>query len=520
MGGQIYPLIMEPGIQRDGTSFSTRKWSDGQWVRFYRGNPRKMGGYTRLLGGLPNIVRGTIIIPTAPNFNIYIADRNSVKYFPISQVGLPLGPLVDRTPVLFQDSQYNDWKFDTMYSTVNNSGILVGHAAPNLFSIDSNIETPIYYGDSLANTALIPTGISVSGGILAVHPFLMMYGNDGEVFFSNANDPTTIMNFVPGSGSRGARVAGTKIVAAVTTRGGSNAPAALLWSLDSLIRMTNVGTNQVEFEFDTITSEVSIISNKSIIEMDNVYYWCGIDKFYYYQGVVNELPNDTNLRYFFDNLNFSQRQKVWATKVAKEGEIWWHYPSGTNTECDRTVIFSVREKKWLDTKIRRSIGDFDATFQFPIWCDTNATLTPPYNVWMHETGTTQEVGGVTVATGFDQNVNGVLTAIDSHIQSSDIALCAVGPDGKFTGVDRWVELYRVEPDFIQAGNMSLTVSGRKYARSPSVDSAPFVFTQTTEKIDMREQRREMSLLFECNDLGGFFEMGNVLLLMRVGDGRQ
>lgn len=505
MAGNLYPLTVEAGIQQDGTNFDSRKWTNGQHVRFYRGRPRKMGGYVQILGGQTNIARGSVIVPDPPNFNVYVADRNSLKYFQINQNGLPISGLIDRTPALFQDNQYNDWQFDTMYSTINNSSILIAFAAPNLTSIDSNVESPIYYGDSLANTPLIPTGISVSGGILVVHPFLMMFGNDGEVFFSNANDPTTIMNFTPGSGSRGARVAGSKIVAGKHTRGGSNSPAALLWSLESLIRVTNVGTTQVEFEFDTVTDEISILSNKSIIEMDNVFFWAGIDKFYYYQGVVNELPNDTNLRYFYDNLNYSQRQKVWATKVTKEGEIWWHYPSGSSTECDKALIFSTREKKWLNTNISRSAGDFDQTFQFPIWTDNIGA--GPYNVWIHEMG-------------FDQVVNGVPTAIDAYIESCDIALCATGPDGKFTGTDRWIELYRFEPDLIQTGNMTLTVKGRRYARSNVQNSAPFTFTPTTEKIDLREQRREMTLFFESNEVGGFFEMGNILLLMRTGDGRQ
>ena len=33
-----------PGIQRDGTSFDTNLCIDGQWVRFYRGRPKKIGG--------------------------------------------------------------------------------------------------------------------------------------------------------------------------------------------------------------------------------------------------------------------------------------------------------------------------------------------------------------------------------------------------------------------------------------------------------------------------------------------
>ena len=42
------------GIQRDGTVLDNKYYNDGQWVRFQRGRPRKVGGYrqmTNLLHG-------------------------------------------------------------------------------------------------------------------------------------------------------------------------------------------------------------------------------------------------------------------------------------------------------------------------------------------------------------------------------------------------------------------------------------------------------------------------------------
>ncbi len=119
-----------------------------------------------------------------------------------------------------------------------------------------------------------------------------------------------------------------------------------MWSLDSVIRVTQVGTAAIEFRFDTVTSQSSILSNKSIIEYDGIYYWAGVDRFLMYNGIVQELPNSMNLQYFFGNLNYAQRQKVWATKYTKYGEIWWHFPALTSTECDQAIIYNVREQTW------------------------------------------------------------------------------------------------------------------------------------------------------------------------------
>ena len=46
-----------PGIKRDGTKFEGGYYVDGQWVRFQRGLPRKIGGYSQISKYLNGIVR-------------------------------------------------------------------------------------------------------------------------------------------------------------------------------------------------------------------------------------------------------------------------------------------------------------------------------------------------------------------------------------------------------------------------------------------------------------------------------
>ena len=50
-------------------------------------------------------------------------------------------------------------------------------------------------------------------------------------------------------------------------------------------------------------------------------------------------------------------------------------------------------------------------------------------------------------------------------------------------------------------------------------SAPYVFDQNTNKIDMREQRRELRLKFRSNVTGGDYQLGKVILNADVGDVR-
>ena len=88
-----------------------------------------------------------------------------------------------------------------------------------------------------------------------------------------------------------------------------------------------------------------------MVDYDGVFYWIGTDRFLMFNGVVREVPNALNLNYFFDGLNYSQRQKVFAVKVPRFGEIWWMYPRGDAIECTHAIIYNVRENTWYDTPL-------------------------------------------------------------------------------------------------------------------------------------------------------------------------
>jgi hypothetical protein len=87
------------------------------------------------------------------------------------------------------------------------------------------------------------------------------------------------------------------------------------------------------------------------------------------------------------------------------------------------------------------------------------------------------------------------------------------------GENRWVHCERVEPDFIQSGTMQLYVTGRPFAQSADKVSSAYNFDPTTNKIDMREQRREFRLKFVSNVAGGNYQLGKVIISADFGDVR-
>ena len=73
------PVILKslPGIKRDGTRYEGDYYVDGQWVRWQRGLPRKVGGYSVVNRYLTEISRG-----------VKTFTENGLTYFHSGSAGL------------------------------------------------------------------------------------------------------------------------------------------------------------------------------------------------------------------------------------------------------------------------------------------------------------------------------------------------------------------------------------------------------------------------------------------------
>jgi hypothetical protein len=246
-------------------------------------------------------------------------------------------------------------------------------------------------------TVTFDNNVSVSGGVVTLHPYVFVYGNNGLIKNCSAGN----LNDWVSADANEVNVATGKIVQGLPVRGGSNSPSGLFWSLDSLVRVSfvgGVGTPPQYWRYDIITSQSSILSGQSAIEYDGIYYWCGVDRFLMYNGVVKEIPNIMNQNYFFDNLNYAQRQKVWASKVPRYGEIWWFYPRGSATECNDAIIYNVRENTWYDAGLalgsQRSAGYFSEVFHYPVSAGTDINATGAVNLFTLASGGSLYTNGV------------------------------------------------------------------------------------------------------------------------------
>jgi hypothetical protein len=508
MAEKLIQIRSLPGIKRDGTRFEGDNYVDGQWVRWQRGLPRKMGGYRSVNRYLPEIVRSideyTVNSLTYLHFGsasyiqrLYIDNSNNTSV------------LYNRTPVSgFTADPNNLWQFDV--DTGNGTNNLVAQVAPNLTNIANNTGGALYYGNITATTPLVsitlPTGGSATGGVVALHPYTFFYGDAGYVGWSVPGDCTDLT----GAGSGAVNVTGQKIVKGMPLRGGAgNSPAGLFWSLDSLIRATFVGGDLI-FQFDTISAQTSILSAASVIEYDGLFYWVGVDRFLVYNGVVREVVNTMNINYFFDGLNFAQRQKVFAFKVPRYGEIWWCYPRDNATECTHAVIYNVRENTWYDTELPnsgRAAGQSPVVYRYPMMTGVELDLTTAkYKLWVHEIGT-DEIDG--------QNIQ----PINSYFETADLSLPTLTQENKA------IQTLMLEPDFVQSGDMTVQVIGRANARSSEVYGPVMTFPDIDnieqpqqQVVYFKEQRRELRFKFGSNVIGGDYQMGIVLAHIQPADG--
>lgn len=530
----------------------------------------------------------------------------------------PAMPGTPPTSVWVADTYYtpdvdNLWQFDIQYNPQGAALEVIAHPGRNLLNIDNGFETQVYAGDILpspgnvwnfyglsdsegANPTFAP--VTTDGGVCVLYPFIFIYGSNGLIANNHVDAIYADQNFNDWNGPLANRVNMTagKIVKGMPVRGGTNSPSGLFWATDSLIRVSFTGNAAQYWKYDIVSSQTSIMSSNCVVESDGIFYWMGVDRFYLYNGSVQVLANDKNINWVYDNLNFEQRQKVWATKVPRYNEIWFFYPRGSATECTDAIIYNVKDKIWYDAGqafgARRSCGYTTEVFPSPIWFGWEyvASFSNPYQVaatpgsapapsanelylvgdvtpglppsknfqfstvvgdafytvvsvtYDPVSNTTFLVANTNFSTypaigdnvyptnngytmwqqeyGVDEISDNGTLAIQSNITTCDISWVGGDPSqDSGRGVNRRMHLRRVEPDFVQTGNMTLQVIGSKFARGDQENSPLFTFGPNEGKVDLRIENRESRIKFESNVVGGDYQMGRVLITAEYGDER-
>jgi hypothetical protein len=152
-----------------------------------------------------------------------------------------------------------------------------------------------------------------------------------------------------------------QIMQAIRTRG-----QTLILTDQDAHAMTYQGPPFV-YGFERVGTSCGAIARRVAVAVDAGVFWMGSNGFYRFSGgAVEEVPCDV-ADYVFSGINTGQVSKAWAVVNSEYGEIWWFYPSASNNEIDRYVVFNYAEGHWSIGSLSRTSGVDAGVFKRPIW---------------------------------------------------------------------------------------------------------------------------------------------------------
>ena len=291
---------------------------------------------------------------------------------------------------------------------------------------------------------------------------------------------------------------GTEIMQAVETR-----QQTLIYTDSSLHAMQYIGPPYT-FGINLISDNITIMSPKAAVAVEDSVYWMGNGGFYVYTGMVQQVPCTVKEK-VFNNLNREQAQKIICGVNSTYSEVWWFYPSKDSLDNDRYVIYNYEQNIWYYGALNRTAWIDRGIQNFPIAASTDGYL------YYHESDLND--GSTTPP-----------TAITAFIESSpsDIG------DG-----DRLSYISRMIPDFSFTGStrtnasVDVTLTAFNYsgglstsAETAEVNRKTIIPIQShTKKNDLRLRGRAVSVKVQSDETDTTWRLGVPRIDIKQDGGR-
>jgi len=232
---------------------------------------------------------------------------------------------------------------------------------------------------------------------------------------------------------------GSIIIGALRTR-----QEILIWTDAGIVSMRFVGEPFI-FSFTEVAEGPSLISPNAAVSANNRVYFMDRDGFHVYSGSTQRLPC-TVLDYVLSDLNQDQAFKVFAAANEGVNEIMFFYPSGTNKEIDKYVLYNYLEGTWsigtTTDNFVRTAWDEASVYENPLASSKNDNTNTNY-IYRHEVGHGDGADNFT-----------------AFIESSDFDL---NPDGeKFTFISRLIPDVEFRDQQTTSDTVTFTIKGRDY----------------------------------------------------------
>ena len=380
------PLKIPPGIYRNGTEYqSSGRWYDANLVRWYENTLRPINGWRKRVTtqtAMSGKTRGLITWRDNTN-DRWIAAGTHTKLYVMSESGTlkeitPTGftaGIADATSYTgYGYSTYGDfaygvqrpdlgdvvsattWSMDTwgeyLIACSSADGKLyqwqLGFATPTLAAVITNAPT--------SNKAVMVTADRIMFALGAG-------GNPRKVAWCDQEDNTIWTAAID-------NLAGDYELSTVgTLLAGKRVKGVNLLFTDVDVHTAQYVGPPFVYGFEKAGSGCGLISAQSVAAIDTAAIWMSSSGFWIYDGYVKPLPCDVS-DYVFNDINLTQKSKIYAVHNSKFGEIWWFYPSNDSNENDSYVTYNYREGHWNIGTLSRLAGVDAGVYTYPIMVDS------------------------------------------------------------------------------------------------------------------------------------------------------
>lgn len=246
---------------------------------------------------------------------------------------------------------------------------------------------------------------------------------------------------------------GSRIISAEKGRGQIS-----IWTDVNLYSMQFVGP-PFTFTFQQLSEESGSVSPNAPAMIEGMALWMGIDNFYVYDGGVKTLECPVRST-VFDNVNLVQREKIFAAINTKFQEVWWFYPSGTNTEITNYVIYNYVNQTWAIGSMVRTAWIDSGIEEYPLAVDSTG------NVYEHENG-------------YNDNTSALTASVETGFFSGD------------ENGDNIIFIDKIIPDttFNSGSTIKFELKSKRYPNGTTTTKGPYSLTSSTNKLSLRSRGR-------------------------------
>ena len=104
-----------------------------------------------------------------------------------------------------------------------------------------------------------------------------------------------------------------------------------------------------------------ILNTRCLAEFDGQHFVVDRNDIYVHSGSggIKSIANFKVRDYFFSQLNQSAVDKVYVQRNARNDEIWVHFPTGSNTTCNKVLIYQYRLDNWTFRDAPNTTSSFE-----------------------------------------------------------------------------------------------------------------------------------------------------------------